>query len=587
MKYSILLALLIAGCASNLESPDSRSIESVRQTSESLDNSNSEAPTPLERKSFSKKNLSTPAQTVTLSFSQVSEELGVPQERLEDQAKYLANFFEKRRVPVNLCNGDNDENSEKLCNLIDDIREAKTDSGSRTSYFAPGRRVPIRPHHFFQQQAMGFGRLMKSINHEPATRVLVWAPRILATTSCPRNLSAVAIRKIESLLPLGSAKHMIEKLYEHAAACLKPEDEGFEITHFRQALLRYSWGDPEGALQAIDRAILAKDSDERSRVLYWAGILQSDQWKQQLFWNRLVEEYPLSFHSLEVWQKRKVDPYSIFSNRPQLSLTRRTLGADIQVDNALRWLESLYLVGRIEAAQKMTRWITRNYRDKLTAQNLLYVSLLKSSKGTQLNSITFLTRQIADNPTILNQQTLNILFPRPYFDIFERVSATTDSFLLLSVARQESGFNTNARSPANARGLLQLLPSTARRLSGHRRVNLYDSEVNATLGARFLGQLIDQFQSVELALAAYNAGPGRIYEWRERFGMNDLTLFLDLIPFKETRNYVSAILRNNYWYERLYRNAETAGFSKRRSKVVSRLVTAHIGAERSPASENL
>ena len=595
LKYSYILILLGAGCASTGNNPiDNRTPSSANKYSLYQDGDvDVLTPTPLDRrKSVAKKITPANLQTVTLSFGQVSEEMGIPQSRLALQAKLLANFLDRRHMPSTLCNEDTDENAEKLCTMIEEIRAAQS-KGASSRLISPGRRVPIRPHHFFQQQAMGFGRLMKSIHREPATRILEWAPRMLASTGCPRNLSAVSIRKIEGLLPAPAAKKMMERLYEHASACLRAEDEGFETTHFRQALLRQSWGDNAGALKSIDRAILAKDSDERSRVLYWAGMFQTDKRKQQAHWNRLVEDYPLSFHALEVWQKRDMDPYSIFSTRPQLSLNRRTLGADVQVDNSLRWLESLYLVGRVEAAQKMTRWLTRTYKEKLTAQNLLYVSLLKSSRGTPLNTITFLTRQVADNPMILNHQTLSILFPRPYMETFERVSPSTDSFLLLSVARQESGFNPRARSSANARGLLQLLPSTARVLAGRRSVNLYDSEINATLGAKFLGQLIDQFESVELALAAYNAGPGRIPEWKQRYGFSDLALFLDLIPFKETRNYVSSILRNNYWYERLYRSPDVdmLGYTKRRSKVVNRLVSAHSDSSaeaiRMPASENL
>lgn len=529
---------------------------------------------------------------VTISFSQVASDLGMSEARLEKQIRILANFMDTKSMPANLCE-DDDENTEKLCDLLGRLQSTQwLTNGARVSASASGgRRVPIRPHHFPAQQAMGYERLMKSIHKESAQRILMWSPKLLASTACPRNLSAVAIRKLESLLPSPNAKSMMEKLYDHAAACLSPEDDGFESMHFRQALLRYNWGDKAGARKAINRAVVAKQSDERARVLYWAGLLQTDTKVQTLHWNRLVEEHPLSFHALEVWQKLNIDPMKIFNNRPPLALNRKGLDADSDIDTGLRWLESLYLIGRVEAAQKLSRWVARVYKDELTPQNLLYMSLLKSSRGTPLNTITFLTRQVSENPAILNRQTLTILFPRHYLDTFERVSSSTDAFLLLAVARQESGFNPKARSRANARGLLQLLPATARRISGMRRPNLYNSELNATLGAKFLAQLIDQFESVELALAAYNAGPGRIPEWKGRYGDKDLALFLDLIPFKETRNYVSSILRNNYWYERLYRDDPTLRKDKH-SEVVNRLVSAHSGSEhilgiRRPASENL
>jgi hypothetical protein len=64
---------------------------------------------------------------------------------------------------------------------------------------------------------------------------------------------------------------------------------------------------------------------------------------------------------------------------------------------------------------------------------------------------------------------------------------------------------------------------------------------------------VRRFDSVELALAGYNAGPARVPTWKTRYPTDDPTLLIDLIPFKETRNYVSLIVRNNYWYEKLYR----------------------------------
>ena len=519
--------------------------------------------------------------TVTITFDQVSEDLGIPKTRLEKQAKILANFLKKNKVPSNVCIDDNDENTDKLCSLIDQIRDER---GAAANNSSGGRRVPIRPQHFEAQQSMGYARLAKSIYREPASRVYAWAPKMLATTSCPRNLSAVALRKIESLLPSAEVQAMMEKLYDHAAACLQPDDDGYEVTHLRQALLRVLWGNNAKAREAIARAATAKDSSEKSRVLYWVGCLETNPRVKAKAWDRLVQDYPLSYHALEVWNQMSVDPYEIFSKRPTLSLNRISSDQNASVALAIHWLELLYIQGHIEAAQKLSRWVASVHKDELTPSNLLYLSSLKSGNGTPLNAITFLTRQINENSVILNQQTLKMLFPKPFFDLFDRASPNTDTYLILSVARQESGFNPHARSPANAQGLMQVLPATARALSGRRRNNLYDSEVNATLGVKYLSQLIEKFNSVELALAGYNAGPLRIPEWQERFPTQDGVLFMDLIPFKETRNYVSSIVRNNYWYERIYGNdpgvvanrASKKGLQ--RSGLVTRLVSSHMAA---------
>ena len=75
-----------------------------------------------------------------------------------------------------------------------------------------------------------------------------------------------------------------------------------------------------------------------------------------------------------------------------------------------------------------------------------------------------------------------------------------------------------------------------------------------------MAQLTERFGSVEKALAAYNAGPNRVVEWERRYPVSNMLLFMDLIPFRETRNYVSKILCNNYWYEKLYADKNKSSF---------------------------
>ncbi|SOE08890.1 soluble lytic murein transglycosylase [Hoeflea halophila] len=134
--------------------------------------------------------------------------------------------------------------------------------------------------------------------------------------------------------------------------------------------------------------------------------------------------------------------------------------------------------------------------------------------------------------------------------------------LAYSIARQESAFNKAAVSPANARGLLQILPGTAKAVA--RRHGLpyskqrltTDAGYNATLGAHFLGEQIDDFGgSYILTFIAYNAGPSRVPQWIERFGdprgrpIDEVVDWIELIPFTETRHYVQRVMENYQIYK--------------------------------------
>ena len=136
--------------------------------------------------------------------------------------------------------------------------------------------------------------------------------------------------------------------------------------------------------------------------------------------------------------------------------------------------------------------------------------------------------------------------------------------LAYAIARQESAFNPQAVSPANAKGLLQLLPSTAKRVASKYQMAYAEEKLtedpafNATLGSHYLGEQIDRFGgSLIMTFAAYNAGPNRVDQWIRRYGdprgkgIEAAVDWIERIPFTETRDYVQRVMENYQVYKML------------------------------------
>ncbi len=156
-----------------------------------------------------------------------------------------------------------------------------------------------------------------------------------------------------------------------------------------------------------------------------------------------------------------------------------------------------------------------------------------------------------------------MIFPLDYWPLLQKYGAARglDPYLLAALVAQESNFDPTVVSPANAVGLMQVLPSTGRayakvlglRSFSTRRLN--DPETNIQIGTTLFANTVRRFGGVYFALAAYNAGDGRVVAWRkERPGLEQ-DEFIDDIPFPETQNYVKRILGTAEDYRRLYGQA--------------------------------
>ena len=163
-------------------------------------------------------------------------------------------------------------------------------------------------------------------------------------------------------------------------------------------------------------------------------------------------------------------------------------------------------------------------------------------------------------PEELTRDEWDIFYPLSYWDIIvaEARAKRLNPHQVAGLIRQESVFNPRARSSAKAYGLMQLLVPTgaamARKNGISQEINeqaLYEPRLNIQLGTSYMRDQFDKFGRIEYVAIAYNAGPGRVPQWRASLPL-EMDEFAEVIPFKETRGYVQGVVRNTLQYERLY-----------------------------------
>jgi soluble lytic murein transglycosylase len=229
---------------------------------------------------------------------------------------------------------------------------------------------------------------------------------------------------------------------------------------------------------------------------------------------------------------------------------------------AIERASQLLTAGLPDPAISELRWSLRSFPDNKAISYVM--AWAYQIKGDRVGVISVLRRAFPDYtnqlPDSLPREVWDLLFPAPYADIiFARAAQNSlDPSLIFGLIRQESAFDETALSPANARGLMQILPSTGRMLArgagvaGYSTKMLYRPDANIALGTHYLNSLLKSYNGkVELALAAYNAGDRHVDQWLNVYNATDMDEFVECIPFSETRSYIKQILTNRDHYRLL------------------------------------
>ncbi|MCC6213048.1 MAG: lytic transglycosylase domain-containing protein [Burkholderiales bacterium] len=194
-----------------------------------------------------------------------------------------------------------------------------------------------------------------------------------------------------------------------------------------------------------------------------------------------------------------------------------------------------------------------------------WVFAIRSMDDAQLLAAAELARRAGIYDRAINtadrtahQHNYKVRYLAPFKEVFDEQARSTglEEAWVLGLVRQESRFIANAKSSAGARGLMQLMPATARfvaKRSGLREYHpskVTEVSLNVALGTGYLKMVLDELGHPLLASAAYNAGPGRARRWRGAQALEG-AIYAETIPFNETRDYVKKVMANTMYYAQL------------------------------------
>jgi soluble lytic murein transglycosylase len=279
----------------------------------------------------------------------------------------------------------------------------------------------------------------------------------------------------------------------------------------------------------------------RARGAYWAGEAARgmDDKEKAAFWYQLAANHMSTFYG-QLAAKRLGQPLTAtLPRQTKLRLAERQEFARRDLVQVVR------LMGQLGARNTQKRFLDRLRNLATTASEFALTAELALEQGRPDRALR--TAKEARKAGLILPEHLYPLPELPKTDELDRT-------LLLAVIRQESQFYSKVVSGAGARGLMQLMPATAKRVARklkipyRRRKLTEDPTYNVRLGVAYLNQMLDRYDGSRLlALAAYNAGPRRVDRWIKLFGDPrkpgvDAVDWGERIPFNETRNYVQRIL---------------------------------------------
>ena len=354
-------------------------------------------------------------------------------------------------------------------------------------------------------------------------------------------LSAALIRQWEDHLPLEESWKHIQRNYDQISKELDNKFTFSETIHARMGFLFLEHHQVKKAKDSFELSLRSSTTTERSRVLFWLGYIT----ETPSYWDNLQREYPFSPHSIFSLSMQNKNITDMIQPDPDPMVS---MLSEDKLSNLVSLLLSLLISQKKEKSihevcSQISHLVIPPDPSQALFQALIYRQAQCYGGAIRLIHNTR-TKTVPMHPKVLE-----ILYPIKYEELIEKYSSPLDPLLVTALMRQESSFNPWARSGAKAFGLMQVQEDTARRLGYTGKKSLWNVDENVRLGTNFLKRLFKTYPNdCAKALGSYNAGSNRIKEWSRRYPNSHHLLFADIMPYSETKNYPSSILRHALWY---------------------------------------
>ncbi len=319
--------------------------------------------------------------------------------------------------------------------------------------------------------------------------------------------------------------------------------------------------------------------DMKPRIYFWlakTSQTQGNAKKRDQYLDRLAAEFPLNYYTFAAQSISTANNRDVFAeNFGDIEKLVRKISQ--QSDYKLRRLREHNEIGPLllrtevlaiaqlydwaeSAGYELSTLVRKKFSIAENREGYLYISRLLYAAQNFKASVALTTALASSDDEFWSKwpEQILIYYPQPYVDIYQRKSQETlvDLPLLYAISRQESLFDKNAQSGSGALGLMQLIPATAKAMALDAELDspalmqkIFQPDLNIELGSRYLKKLNLYFRGNHNAvIAAYNAGEFAVDRWLENRPHDDASLWLEFIPFQQTRQYVEAVLRNEYIY---------------------------------------